>query len=149
MKRLGLLLVSMWSSCATAPAVSPTPQVKATPVAAEGSVVPFGPATKAVEESHFGALTQLTFGGENAEAYWRFDGTGVSLQRRAGEQQCDRIYTLPLLDHGVLATAAHFSQFSSGEGATTCAHFLAGDDEILYASTHLGGLTCPPKPDMK
>ncbi len=36
---------------------------------------------------------------------------------------------------------------STGKGATTCAYFLPGDQEIIYGSTHLGGEQCPPKPD--
>ncbi len=106
------------------------------------------PAAKVVqpaEETHFGEISQLSFGGENAEAYWRFDGTGVSLQRRAGEDQCDRIYTMPISE----GKAGPLSLFSSGKGATTCAHYLADDKEVLYASTHLGGDACPPKPDMR
>ncbi|PZR11932.1 MAG: peptidase M28 [Archangium gephyra] len=106
------------------------------------------PAKKVVtttEESHFGALSQLTLEGENAEAYWRFDGKGVSLQRRGVDDQCDRIFTMPIID----GKAGPMTQLSSGKGATTCAHYLAGDDEVLYASTHLGGEACPPKPDMR
>jgi Tol biopolymer transport system component len=36
---------------------------------------------------------------------------------------------------------------SSGKGATTCSYFLPGDQQVIYASTHLGGEACPPKPD--
>ncbi len=36
---------------------------------------------------------------------------------------------------------------SSGKGATTCSYFLPGDKKVIYASTHLGGDACPPKPD--
>lgn len=130
-----LLLAALFASaCATT--VSPK-QAESPP-----------PVVRAPEESHLGALTQLTFGGENAEAYWRFDGTGVSMQRRAGDEQCDRIYTLPLFTEGRLLASPEPKLFSSGKGATTCAHYLSGDDEVLYASTHLGGEACPPKPDM-
>jgi hypothetical protein len=125
-----LLLVS----CATTPEAPPAPVRPAS--------------VKAAEETHFGELKQLTFGGENAEAYWRFDGTGVSLQRRVGTEQCDRIATMPVFEKGALIAEPKPVQFSSGKGATTCAHSLAGDEEILYASTHLGGDACPPKPDM-
>ncbi|MDP1826853.1 MAG: M28 family peptidase [Archangium sp.] len=130
MSRYSVLLILV--SCATTP--TPPPE-QPKPV-------------KAAEETHFGALTQLTFGGENAEAYWRFDGTGVSLQRRTGAEACDRIYTMPLFQNGTLLKDPAPKLFSSGKGATTCAHYLAGDQEVLYASTHLGGDPCPPKPDM-
>lgn len=118
-------LLALLAACATTPAAPPA---RPEPL-------------KPPEESHFSELKQLTFEGENAEAYWRFDGTGVSMQRRTGEQGCDRIYTMPLAN-------PEPRLFSSGLGATTCAHYSADDREIIYASTHLGGDACPPKPDM-
>ncbi len=133
MSRLSVLCLLL-AACATTPAAVPE-KPKATPV-------------KAAEETHFGELSQLTFGGENAEAYWRFDGTGVSLQRRAGTDACDRIYTMPLFQNGAPIAEPKPELFSSGKGATTCAHYLAFDQEVLYASTHLGADACPPKPDM-
>ncbi|SES97796.1 M20/M25/M40 family metallo-hydrolase [Stigmatella erecta] len=92
------------------------------------------------EEVHLADLRQLTFGGENAEAYWSFDGKQLSFQANRGDMGCDRIFRM---------TVDPFSetQVSSGKGATTCAHFLPGDQELIYASTHLGGEACPPKPD--
>jgi len=91
-------------------------------------------------EAHLADLRQLTFGGENAEAYWSFDGKQLSFQARRGGEGCDRIrrITLDSLDELLV---------SSGKGATTCAHFLPGNQELIYASTHLGGEGCPPKPD--
>jgi Tol biopolymer transport system component len=96
-------------------------------------------------ETHLRTLRQLTFGGENAEAYWRFDGQGVSLQRRAPDEGCDRIYTMPIAG----GAAGPMSLLSNGKGATTCAHYSADDAEVIYASTHLGGDACPPRPDMR
>jgi Tol biopolymer transport system component len=95
------------------------------------------------QETHLSNLRQLTFGGENAEAYWRFDGTGLSLQARGPNEGCDRIQTLALT-----AAGPQRRQLSSGNGATTCAHWFPNGREVLYASTHLGGPKCPPKPDM-
>jgi Tol biopolymer transport system component len=95
-------------------------------------------------ETHLKTLAQLTFGGENAEAYWRFDGRGVTLQRRAPDEGCDRIYTMPL----EAGRAGPMRLISSGKGATTCAHSSGDDARVIYASTHLGGDACPPKPDM-
>jgi hypothetical protein len=87
-------------------------------------------------------LQQLTFGGENAEAYWSFDGAQLSLQSRKEGEGCDRIYRLP-----VLPKPGAPALVSSGKGSTTCAHFFP-DGSLLYASTHLGGDACPPRPDM-
>lgn len=137
MNRIALVLLSLGLSPYLASCVTTPPASKEQPAP-----------VKAPEETHLGQLTQLTFGGENAEAYWRFDGTGVSLQRRTPSEGCDRIYTMPVFKGGQLIASPPLTLISSGKGATTCAHYLAGDEEVLYASTHLGGEACPPKPDM-
>ena len=47
------------------------------------------------EEKHFKNLRQLTFGGENAEAYWSPDGKRLILQARTeAEGACDQAYVL-------------------------------------------------------
>ena len=83
----------------------------------------------------------MTDGGENAEAYWSSAGNELIFQAHAGEG-CDQIYTMsvdrPLPEPRLVST---------GKGATTCAYFLPGDQQIIYSSTHLGGDACPPKPD--
>ncbi len=122
-------------SCATTPPPPPAPAAPARPL-----LLP--------EETHLAQLTQLTFGGENAEAYWSFDGQGLSLQRRTEEQGCDRIYTTRVFQEGTRVPAPKLELLSSGKGATTCAHWLPGQERVVYASTHLGGDACPPKPDM-
>ncbi|MGZ6143904.1 MAG: M28 family peptidase, partial [Myxococcales bacterium] len=99
------------------------------------------PAAPRPDEPHLADLRRLTRGGQNAEAYWSFDGTKLSLQSRAKGEMCDRIYTLDL-------ASGAMDQVSSGKGATTCSHFLPGGEELIYASTHLGGDACPPRPDM-
>ena len=94
------------------------------------------------DEHHFAALWKLTSGGENAEGYWSFAGDRLSLQRRnpAEGVDCDRIYTTTL-DTGELV------QLSGGGGVTTCAHFLLGDEEVVFGSTHGMMEGCPPPPD--
>ena len=93
------------------------------------------------EESHLAELRRLTNGGQNAEAYWSFNGSQLSFQARGPTEQCDSIYRIE-------ARGGTPIPVSSGQGATTCAHFLPGDRELIYASTHLGGEACPPRPDM-
>jgi len=93
------------------------------------------------EETHLADLRRLTHGGQNAEAYWSFDGKQLSFQARAPGESCDRIYRMN-------ADGSAPVQISSGKGATTCAHFLPGDEEVIYASTHLAGDACPPRPDL-
>ena len=48
-----------------------------------------GPDT--AKEVHLGNMTQLTFGGENAEAYFSFDGGELSFQSTRGNHDCDQI----------------------------------------------------------
>lgn len=104
------------------------------------------------EERHLTNLRQLTLGGENAEAYWSFGGRQLILQSRTGDNDCDRIYRMPVEamlsaqpgSPGVLPTTI---PVSNGKGATTCSYFLPGDKKVIYASTQLGGDACPPKPD--
>jgi len=121
---------------------------------AAGGVRTAGPASEPVlsqalaGESHLSELRQLTFEGENAEAYFSFEGDKASLQRKAPDMGCDRIYTLPLFAGGEPLARSALTQVSSGRGATTCSHFFPGGQELLYASTHLVGEACPSKPDM-
>src|SRR5260370_40993831 len=51
-----------------------------------------------VEEQHLADVRQLTKGGENAEAYWSFDGRELILQSRAAMAGCDRIFRMPAAD---------------------------------------------------
>ncbi|HXI56701.1 MAG TPA: peptidase M28, partial [Polyangia bacterium] len=103
---------------------------------------PPGAALFAGEAAFLADLRQLTFGGENAEAYWSFDGRQLSFQARGPGQNCDRIYRMSVTDPRPTPVP-----ISSGQGATTCAHFLPSGD-LIYASTHLAGDACPPRPDM-
>jgi WD40 repeat protein len=112
-------------------------------------------------EKHLRNIHQLTFGGDNAEAYWSFSGNKIVFQRADHTQyRCDQIFTgsvedylrrtnetefLMKQDSGGMA----FQLSSTGKGRTTCAAFLPGDSTILFASTHLAADSCPPVPDRK
>ena len=91
-------------------------------------------------EVHLKNIKQLTFDGENAEAYFSLDGTKLSFQRTPRGGMCDQIYGMDL--DGNIG-----SLVSTGKGKTTCAYYLPNGKEILFASTHLAGDDCPPKPD--
>jgi Tol biopolymer transport system component len=136
MRRVATLLL-LSAACATA--TQPAPATAPTPHAATYSVP---------EETHLPSPRRLTDGGENAEAYWSFDGQRLSMQRRAGDVQCDRIYTMNLFENGKPIQNPQPVQVSNGQGATTCSFFFPDGQELLYASTHLGGAACPPRPDM-
>jgi Tol biopolymer transport system component len=92
-------------------------------------------------ERHFTGIRQLTFGGENAEAYWSWAGDALIYQSTSRDGGCDQIYLLDLSEGTP-------ELVSTGRGRTTCAYFLRGDREILYSSTHLASPDCPPTPDM-
>ena len=92
-------------------------------------------------EDHFAHLWQLTFGGQNAEAYWSADGTKLILQLMDGAWPCDQQYVLDL-------KTGKRTLVSTGKGRTTCGYFYDQDRRVLFASTHAAGDSCPPNPDM-
>ncbi len=92
-------------------------------------------------EVHFKNLRQLTHSGENAEAYFSADGKKLIFQSHDGDSLCDQIYMMDI-------ASGKTEMVSTGHGVTTCSYFEYPDcEKIIYASTHLGGKACPPKPD--
>jgi TolB protein len=91
-------------------------------------------------EKHLQNIKQLTFGGENAEAYFSFDGKQLVFQSKRDGRDCDQIYTMNI-------DGSNQKMVSTGAGRTTCSYFFKGGKKILYASTHLGAKECPPNPD--
>lgn len=92
-------------------------------------------------EEHFGRLRQLTFRGENAEAYFSDDETRLIFQAsRRGGTGCDQMYVMNV-------DGSDLHRVSNGEGRTTCGYFYRDDERILYSSTHHLGPECPPAPD--
>ncbi|CAN5321110.1 hypothetical protein BH09BAC3_BH09BAC3_12160 [soil metagenome] len=101
------------------------------------------------EEKHFKTLKQLTFGGDNAEAYWSFDSKMVSFQsnNKKWGLNCDQIFFTKIAGADLGKTKP--AMISTGQGRTTCAFFMPNNKSILYASTHLGGKDCPVEPERK
>ena len=91
-------------------------------------------------EVHLSDVRQLTSGGENAEAYWAFDGSQLIYQARKPGAECDQIYVLD-------PESGDTRMVSTGEGRTTCSYFYPSGNEILYSSTHHHNAACPPNPD--
>ena len=99
------------------------------------------------EETHFRNIQQLTFGGDNAEAYWSYDGKYLVFQRSSQKDgiPCDQIYVGKVPEKK--GDKFEYKLVSTGKGRTTCPFFTKDGKHIIYASTHLGGDGCPPVPD--
>jgi len=92
------------------------------------------------QEKHLANIKQLTFGGENAEAYFSADGRKLIFQSTRDGRGCDQIYTMNV-------DGSALRMISTGQGRTTCAYYFPNLSRVLYSSTHLGGTECPPRPD--
>ncbi|MEW5914838.1 MAG: hypothetical protein AB1762_00465 [Gemmatimonadota bacterium] len=99
-----------------------------------------GSITPETGETHLANIRQLTFGGQNAEAYWSHDGQWITLQSTLAGMQCDQQYVMR-------ADGSDFHRISTGRGKTTCGWFFPGNDRLLFASSHAHDSTCPPRPD--
>jgi TolB protein len=92
------------------------------------------------EEAHFGKVRQLTFGGQNAEAYYSADGRQLIFQRTPPGEGCDQIFKMD-------ADGSNLLPISSGRGRCTCSYFAPDGKRLIYASTFEAADTCPAKPD--
>src|SRR5215213_3109285 len=91
-------------------------------------------------EKHLQNVKQLTFGGENAEAYFSFDGRQLIFQSKRDGRGCAQIYSMN-------TDGSNVRMVSNGEGRTTCSYFFKDGKKVLYASTFGGKKTCPPDAD--
>lgn len=112
----------------------------------EGSPTPATPASLTYPgEKHLRNVRQLTFGGQNAEAYFSADDKYLIFQHQGGDVPCDQIYIISVsTPDGKPATP---KLASTGKGRTTCSYFFPQGDRILFSSTHTASAECPPKPD--
>ena len=95
-------------------------------------------------EVHLRNIKQLTFGGNNAEAYWSFDNKQLVFQsdwEEINTQGCDQIFVMNA-DGTKLPNGETYQLVSTGLGRTTCGYFLK-DGRIIYASTHEADSSCP------
>ncbi|MBI3669714.1 MAG: PD40 domain-containing protein [Acidobacteria bacterium] len=124
----GALLALAGVLAAGGPALSPAP--------------PLGDAALLLpeEQKHLRNVRQLTFGGQNAEAYFSVDDKQLIFQASTGEDRCDQIYTMDLEGN-------HKRKVSTGGGRTTCPYFFPNGKRILYSSTRATGPGCPVPPD--
>lgn len=94
-----------------------------------------------VEEKPFGLsnVEQLTFDGDNGEAYWSPDGQQIIFQSKRDGHGCDKIYIMN-------ADGTDQHMVSPDVGANTCSYFNMENDRILFASTFGVVDSCPPRP---
>src|SRR2546423_7750064 len=91
-------------------------------------------------EPHLRNVHQLTFEGENAEAYFSPGGRLLIFQSTRDGRYCDQQYIMR-------TDGSHLRRVSSGDGRTTCGYFTDNGRRILYASTQAVDTACPPRPD--
>jgi Tol biopolymer transport system component len=98
-------------------------------------------------EKHFKNIRQLTFGGDNAEAYFSNDGKYLVFQKTNIIEgiACDQIWMGKIPEKNNEPFIPKL--VSTGTGRTTCAYFYPDGKHILYASTHLASKECPAVPD--
>jgi hypothetical protein len=124
------------TACASAPVAPPI-----SPPAPPGAGAK--PSTSLVwpGERHLANVRQLSFGGENAEAYWSFDGKLLIFQSTRDGAPCDQQFVMA-------PDGSSVRRVSNGAGRTTCGYFFPDGSRILFSSTHEAGAACPPQPDM-
>jgi len=134
---VALAMTLMLAACGTEQ--DPAENTTTTPAPPDSSEITY--ATIFEGEKHLKNVRQLTFGGQNAEAYFNYDGTQLIYQATVDTMKCDQIFRMD-------AWGRNKRMVSTGDGATTCSFISPDGESIIYASTHLGSEACPPKPDM-
>ena len=133
-----ILLLLFVTACEPTPSSEPVAEAVDTYNAAEDSLRFEG-------EKHLRNIRQLTFGGNNAEAYWSRDDQQLIFQSdwdQINPQGCDQIYVMNV-DGSPMAEGHQYQLASTGKGRTTCSYFMPGG-RIIYGSTHATSLECPP-----
>src|SRR5437773_10919957 len=92
------------------------------------------------KEVHLRNIRQLTFGGDNAEAYWSLDGQKIIFQSTRDQMKCDQIFSMS-------RDGSNLRMVSTGIGWTSCGYFTHDGKRIIYASTYLGSPVCPQPAD--
>jgi TolB protein len=97
------------------------------------------------EEKHLKNVRQLTFGGDNAEAYFSNDDSKIIFQstNKIWGASCDQIY---YYDLKTWKKEAQPPLISTGKGRTTCSYFMPDGKSMVYASTHDVDAACPHVP---
>jgi len=139
-----IVICAALAACNSSPTTSNDTASNATDTKAATSMTSAKALEKYEGEDNFGKITQLTFGGDNAEAYFSFDSKSLVFQASNSKwgAECDQIFYMSL--DGYSGDKAPL--LSTGKGRTTCSYFMPGDKTVLYASTHLADDACPEAP---
>lgn len=81
------------------------------------------------KERHLKNIRQLTFGGQNAEAYWNAQGTKIVYQTRQPEFPDEQIVVMN-------ADGSNKKLVSTGKGRCTCSYFAPDGNWVYFSSTH-------------
>ncbi|HJP82844.1 MAG TPA: hypothetical protein VJ835_04995 [Fimbriimonadaceae bacterium] len=81
------------------------------------------------DEKHLVNVRQLTFGGQNAEAYWSSDGKKITYQTRQPEFPDEQIFVMN-------ADGSGKHLMSTGKGRCTCSYFTPDGKWVYFSSTH-------------
>ena len=83
------------------------------------------------DEVHFRNIQQLTFGGDNAEAYWSYDGKWIVFQRTNPKEGlfCDQIFLGKVPQKA--GDRFEYKMVSTGKGRTTCPFFTKDGQHII------------------
>ncbi|MFO0754447.1 MAG: hypothetical protein U0411_14120 [Thermodesulfovibrionales bacterium] len=92
-------------------------------------------------ERHIRNVRQLTFDGDNGEAYFSGDGARLIYQSNSGGYACDKIWTMN-------ADGSGKRMVSPDHGAHTCSFFFPGGRRIVFASTSSLPGACPPRQNL-
>jgi TolB protein len=142
MRPLALPLALAVAALAALAALAACARKPAAPAAAPAASSPPAQDLALPGERHLRNVRQLTFGGENAEAYFSFDGKELVFQSTRDGAACDQEFIMRAAD------GAGVRRVSTGQGRVTCGYFFPDGARILYASTHAESPDCPPKPDL-
>lgn len=110
----------------------------------DGAYAPDTDSLRFAGELHLRNIRQLTFGGNNAEAYWSFDDSELIFQSdwdAINGHGCDQEF-LMRTDGSDYPDGKRYRLVSTGKGRTTCGYIL-DDGRIIYASTHAADPDCP------
>lgn len=121
---MALLSVAHCAACAFLPAYQPLPSFLTVNQNLDNR-----PYAASAEEPNLKNILQLTFGGQNAEAYWNFDGTKITFQTRQPAYPDEQIFTMN-------ADGSNKTLQSTGVGRCTCSYFTPDNQWIYFSATH-------------